>query len=227
MTYPSSDPTPDDLVRASRAAGVTDERLLHVLLVTPRAAFVPASHKASAYVDVPVPIGHAQVTTQPSLVAMMIDALGLTGSERVLEIGTGHGFQTALLARLATYVVSVERWPDLAQEAQGNLLGEGVENVEIVVGDGTHGVPELAPYDAVIVCAAFPHVPPPLIAQLRIGGRLVQPIGPGGQEEVEVYERKAHGLVRCGVVVAAHFVRLYGAYGYPPAAPFGESGRHG
>ncbi|MFD7441729.1 protein-L-isoaspartate(D-aspartate) O-methyltransferase [Streptomyces sp. NPDC059909] len=215
---------PEDLVRAARAAGVRDERLLRVMRRTPRSAFVPASHRASAYVDIPIPISHGQVTTQPSLVAMMVAALGLTGSERVLEIGTGHGFQTALLARLAAYVVSVERWPDMAAQAQAHLTAQGVENVEIVVGDGTLGMPARAPYDAVVVCAAFPEVPPPLVRQLRIGGRLVQPIGPGGQEEVELYERGTHGLVRRGSIVAARFVRLYGDYGYPATAPFGDAG---
>lgn len=224
MTHPTPDLTPEDLVGAARAAGVMDERLLEAMRVVPRSAFVPAPHRALAYADVPIPISHGQVTTQPSLVAMMIAALSLTGSERVLEIGTGYGFQTALLARLATYVVSVERWPDMAEEARGNLADEGVENIEIVVGDGTLGMAARAPYDAVIVCAAFPEVPPPLVEQLRIGGRLVQPIGPGGQEEVELYERTAHGLVRRGIVVPAHFVRLYGDYGYPPTNPFGDAG---
>ncbi|MGW1882291.1 protein-L-isoaspartate(D-aspartate) O-methyltransferase [Streptomyces sp. NPDC001970] len=214
------------MVRAARAAGVRDARLLEAMRSTPRAAFVPAAHRASAYADVPIPISHGQVTTQPSLVAMMIDALGLTGSECVLEIGTGHGFQTALLARLATYVVSVERWPDMARQARASLGAQGVGNVEVVVGDGTLGMPARAPYDAVVVCAAFPEVPPPLVRQLRVGGRLVQPIGPGGQEEVELYERTAaaHGLLRRGSVVAARFVRLYGDYGYPATDPFGDAG---
>lgn len=223
MTHTGPEPTPEDLVGAARAAGVRDERLLRALRVTPRSAFVPAAHLASAYADVPIPISHGQVTTQPSLVAMMVDALGLTGSERVLEIGTGYGFQTALLARLATYVVSVERWPDMADEARTNLSDQGVENIELAVGDGTRGMAARAPYDAVIVCAAFPRVPPPLIEQLRIGGRLVQPIGPGGQEEVEVYERTADGLVRRGMVVPARFVRLYGDYAYRPTAPLGDA----
>ncbi|TQK50131.1 protein-L-isoaspartate(D-aspartate) O-methyltransferase [Streptomyces sp. SLBN-118] len=223
MPQPSPGLTPEDLVSTARALGVVDERLLQVMRVTPRSAFVPASHHALAYADVPIPISHGQVTTQPSLVAMMIAALGLAGSERILEIGTGYGFQTALLARLATYVVSVELWPDMAEKARGNLADEGVQNVEIVVGDGTLGMAGHAPYDAVIVCAAFPKVPPPLVEQLRIGGRLVQPIGPGGQEEVELYERTAHGLVRRRVVTAAHFVRLYGRYGYPPTSRFGDA----
>lgn len=224
MTHASPALTPEHLIRAARIAGVKDERLMEAMRVTPRSAYVPASHRGSAYADVPIPINHDQVTTQPSLVAMMIAALDLTPRQQVLEIGTGYGFQTALLAHLAAYVVSVERWPDTAEAARRNLAAEGVGNVEIVVGDGTLGMADRAPYDAVIVCAAFPQVPPPLVEQLRIGGRLVQPIGPGGHEQVELYERTTHGLVRRGTVVGACFVRLYGDYGYPPAAPFGDAG---
>ncbi|MGW1377037.1 protein-L-isoaspartate O-methyltransferase family protein [Streptomyces sp. NPDC002446] len=217
-----------NLVEAARASGVTDKRLLRVLGATPRVAFVPAVHRASAYADVPIPIAHCQVTTQPSLVAMMVAALGLTGDEHVLEVGSGLGFQTALLARLAAYVVGVERWADLAEQARTNLAGQGIGNAEIVVGDGSLGAADRAPFDAIVVCAAFPEVPPPLVAQLRVGGRLVQPIGPGGQEWVELYERTHQGLVRRRTVVLAHFVRLYGEYGYSPTgrsptAPFEDT----
>ncbi|MGW1894573.1 protein-L-isoaspartate(D-aspartate) O-methyltransferase [Streptomyces sp. NPDC002004] len=217
-------PGPEDLVRAARAAGVRDERLLRAMRGTPRGRFVPASCRATAYRDVPLPIGHGQVTTQPSLMAMMVTALGLVGSERVLEVGTGHGFQTAVLARLAAHVVSIERWPELAGEARRNLAAAGVGNAEVFIGDGTLGLPAHAPYDAVVVCAAFPEVPPPLVSQLRTGGRLVQPIGPGGDEDVEVYERVEHGLVRHGYVAAARFVRLFGAYGCPSPVPLGGAG---
>ncbi|MFF8844553.1 protein-L-isoaspartate(D-aspartate) O-methyltransferase [Streptomyces sp. NPDC015127] len=224
MSHPRGDPGPENLVEAARAAVVTDERLLRALRETPRAAFVPASHRASAYLDVPIPIGHGQVTTQPSLVVMMVAALGLTGDERVLEIGSGHGFQTALLARLAAHVVGVERWADLAEQARANLAGQGIGNADIVVGDGTLGVPDSPPFDAIVVSAAFPEVPPPLTAQLRAGGRLVQPVGPGGQEQVELYERTSQGLERRRTVAHAHFVRLYGEFGFPSTAPFEDAG---
>ena len=120
------------------------------------------------------------MTTQPSLVAKMVDALGLTGTERVLEVGTGYGWQTALLARLAREVWSVERWPDLAQTARGNLSSHNTENAVVVVGDGSEGLAEQAPFDAILVSAAFPDVPEPLAQQLVAGGRLVQPIDRAG-----------------------------------------------
>lgn len=207
--------TPQDLVRAVREAGVTDDRVLDAIGRTPRADFVPAAHAAFAYLDEPIPIPHGQVTTQPSLTAEMIAAAGPADTERVLEVGTGYGFQTALLARLSAYVVSVERWPDLAEEARGRLARHGIRNAEVLVGDGTCGAPAHSPYDVVIVSAAFPRVPPLLEAQLRTGGRLVQPIGTGGREQVELYERRPHGLEHRATVTAARFVRLYGAYGYP------------
>jgi protein-L-isoaspartate(D-aspartate) O-methyltransferase len=144
----------------------------------------------------------------------MIAALRLTGREHVLEVGTGHGYQTALLATLAGFVTSVERWPDLAAQARQNLAVQHFENVRVVIGDGTQGVPEYAPYDAVLVSAAFPEVPSPLAAQLRLGATLVQPIGPGGAERVTLFERTAQGLMPREELIEAHFVRLIGRYAY-------------
>ncbi|MER6379346.1 protein-L-isoaspartate O-methyltransferase [Streptomyces sp. NPDC001250] len=207
---------PDDLVRALAVAGIRDERLLEAVRTTPRADFVPAGQVAFAYRDVAVAIGQGQVTTQPSLSALMIEGLGLAGSEHVLEVGTGLGFQTALLARLAADVVSIEIRPDIARQARGNLARQDVRNVELRVGDGSGGVPDRAPYDAVLVSAAFPEVPGPLAAQVKPGGRLVQPIGPGGSEQVVCFERTASGLVRLRVLTPACFVRLQGRYGFPP-----------
>lgn len=205
---------PEDLIRAARAAGVGDERVLDALRLTPRADFVPRIHVASAYLDEPVRISHDQVTTQPSLSARMLDGLALTGDEHVLEVGTGLGFQTALLARLAADVVSVEWWPDMTEQARASLDRQGIRNVELLVGDGGVGVPEHAPYDGVLVSAAFPEVPEPLVHQLRVGGRLVQPIGPGGHEEVVLFERTEGGLERRKVLTLARFVGLRGRYGY-------------
>lgn len=206
--------SPEDLVQALRAAGIRDARLLDVVRVTPRAAFVPLGQQAYAYEDVPIPIAHGQVTTQPSLSALMIEGLEVSGDAHILEVGTGLGFQTALLARLAGDVVTIEMWPELAHQARRNLDGQGIGNVELRIGDGSGGVPDRAPYDAVIVSAAFPEVPAPLVEQLRCGGRLVQPIGPGGREQVMSFVRTATGLERSRVLTPAHFVRLRGRYGF-------------
>ena len=207
--------TQEDLVRAIVAAGVRDGRLIDAFREVPRAGFVPIELVERAYLDRPLPIPHGQVTTQPSLSAKMIEALALTGPERVLEVGTGYGFQTALLARLSGFVWSVERFPDVAATARENLARHGVENVEVIAGDGTRGLPEHAPYDATLVSAAFTSVPPPLAEQLAAGGRLVQPVGSGGQEAVVLFEKGPEGLERRHTVTGAHFVRLYGAHAFP------------
>jgi protein-L-isoaspartate(D-aspartate) O-methyltransferase len=204
----------DGLFDAAVAAGVGGPRVLDAIRAVPRSGFVPAAYAAQAELDQPVPIPHDQVTTQPSLVARMVEALGLEGHERVLEIGTGYGWQTALLARLAQRVFSIERFTDLARAARANLERAGVENAILVVGDGTQGLPDLAPFDAVLLSAAFPEVPPPLAEQLAEGGRLVQPIGPGGDDNVFVFEKRAGQLVRGPLVSGARFVPLYGLYGY-------------
>jgi protein-L-isoaspartate(D-aspartate) O-methyltransferase len=205
---------PVDLVTASRAAGVQDTRLLKAVETVPRADFVLPDLAALAYRDTPLPIPHDQVTTQPSLVARMVEALGLSRSDRVLEIGTGFGWQTALLARLAGEVWSIERWDDIARTARANLERQGIENAHVVVGDGTRGLTERAPYDAILVAAAFPTVPPPLVEQLAEGGRLVQPIGSGGGDEVILFGKRRGTLQRERLVSGAHFVRLYGEHGF-------------
>lgn len=207
-------PRKHPLVDAARAGGVDDPRVLDAVRDVHREAFVPPEHAQLANDDVPIAIPHDQVTTQPSLSALMVAALRLTGRERVLEIGTGYGYQAALLARLADRVVSVERWPDLAATARANLATAGVRNVLVVAGDGSEGVPADAPYDGVVVSAAFPEVPAPLVAQLRDGGRLVQPIGPGGVEQVILFERTPDGVVERARLCPASFVRLYGRFGY-------------
>jgi protein-L-isoaspartate(D-aspartate) O-methyltransferase len=206
---------PADLVAASRAAGVRDPRLLEAIAAVPRAQFVPPDLAAHAYDDAPLPIPHDQVTTQPSLVAQMVQALDLSSSDRVLEIGTGYGWQTALLARLANEVWSVERWEDIARTARRHLEHHGVDNTTVVVGDGSAGLPEHAPYDAILVAAAFPQVPAPLVEQLAEGGRLVQPIGLGGADEVVLFEKRLGELERRRRVTHAHFVRLYGEHAFP------------
>ena len=202
------------LVIAAGRAGVDDPRVLDAMRRVPRAAFVPLDQVEMAYHDEPVRIPHSQVTTQPSLSARMIQALGLTGTEHVLEVGTGYGYQTALLAQLASFVTSIERWPDLAEMARRHLTAQEIKNVRVLDGDGTEGEPSEAPYDAILVSAAFPEVPESLVSQLRLGGRIVQPIGSGGADRVTAFERNVDGLVSLGLVCHARFVRLYGRYGY-------------
>lgn len=206
---------PEDLVRACRAHGVRDERVLEAFRRTPRHLFVPPDWVVEAYRDRPIPIPHGQVTTQPSLVAQMVASVRLDGHERVLEVGTGLGYQTAILSRLAADVYSVERFPDLAAWAQRNLRGAAIDRVTVVTGDGTLGLPGFAPFDAVVVSAASPDVPGPLADQLAEGGRLVHPVGLGGNEVVTAYRKRGPGLVREATVTPAHFVRLVGSRGLP------------
>jgi protein-L-isoaspartate(D-aspartate) O-methyltransferase len=203
----------DPLVAAARDAGVRDERVLAAIAAVPRAEFVPAEDADLAEIDTPIGIPHEQVTTQPSLVARMVEALTLEGDERVLEVGTGYGWQTALLAELAREVFSVERFADLAETARAALAGR--ENVHVVVGDGSEGLPEQAPFDAILVAAAFPSVPDPLAEQLAEGGRLVQPLGPGGAEDVVLFEKRGGELHEVRFVIGAHFVRLHGRHAFP------------
>jgi protein-L-isoaspartate(D-aspartate) O-methyltransferase len=206
----------EPLVAAAHATGVRDTSVLEALRAVPRSAFVPPHLVEVADVDEPLPIPHGQVTTQPSLVAKMVEALALEGSERVLEVGTGYGWQTAILGRLAARVFSVERHADLAETARASLVRFGADNVEVVVGDGSEGLPEHAPFHAVLVSAAFPRVPSPLADQLAEGARLVQPIGHGGSEDVTLFERKGGELVARRGVIGARFVPLVGRHGFPP-----------
>jgi protein-L-isoaspartate(D-aspartate) O-methyltransferase len=205
--------SPEDLVRVLRAGGIRDRRVLAAFGEVPRVRFVPPAAAGQAYLDEPIRIPHGQVTTQPSLIARMVAALGLTGRERVLEVGTGLGFQTAILARLADEVISVERLPALAAQAQANLAAAGLGQVTVVVGDGTLGVPGHAPYHAIVVSAASPWVPAPLVEQLAPGGRLVHPVGPGGREQVTAFRKVAGQLVADARLTPAYFVPLVGAHG--------------
>lgn len=199
-----------DLVRAAVSSGVANEKLIEAFRTIPRADFVPGEARSIAYEDRPIPIARDQVTTQPSLSAMMIEALDPGPESRVLEVGTGLGFQTALLAFLAGEVVSIEVWEDLANEAASNLARQGITNVDIRVGDGSLGVPQRAPYDAILVSAAFTEVPEPLFHQLVDDGVIVQPIGPGGSEAVTLFRRVGDDLRPVREIIPARFVRLVG-----------------
>jgi protein-L-isoaspartate(D-aspartate) O-methyltransferase len=200
--------SPEDLLRALRAQGLRDRRVIAAFRAIPRRRFVPPAAAGLAYMDAPIPIPHGQVTTQPSLIARMVAALHLTGGERVLEVGTGLGFQTAILAVLAGQVVSVERFADLAAQARVNLQAVGLDRVRVVVGDGTLGVVEHAPYHAIVVAAASPRIPEPLVEQLVSGGRLVHPVGPGGHEVVTLFHKQGDHLVADAELTPASFVPL-------------------
>lgn len=180
---------------------------------------MPPQWVVEAYRDRPIPIPHEQVTTQPSLIGQMIAALQLKGTERVLEVGTGLGFQTGLLSMLAGEVFTIERFADLAEWAERNLGAHGIENVIVEVGDGTLGFPEHAPYEAMVVSAASPRIPAPLVEQLAEGARIVHPVGFGGEEMVTVFRKRGDGLVRENAVVPAHFVRLVGRHGQTEDRP--------
>jgi protein-L-isoaspartate(D-aspartate) O-methyltransferase len=157
--------------------GIRDARVLQAMRDVPRHHFVPAQQRSMAYEDMPLPIGHAQTISQPLMVGMMTEALRLQGHERVLEIGTGSGYQAAILSRLASVVFSIERIAELAVQARITLAMRGIMNVHILVGDGSMGLPEHGPYDAIVVTAAAPKIPPALVEQLAPGGRLVIPVG--------------------------------------------------
>ena len=203
-----------ELADIAAATGVRSPRVLDAVRIVPRAGFVPAELVSLAGDDEPIRLGHDQVTSQPSLIATMIEAIDPHDDEVVLEVGTGLGYQTALLARLARFVWSVEWWPDLAAAARANLAAAGIVNAEVVTGDGTLGLPGHAPFHGIIVAAAFPTVPQPLIEQLTPGGRLVQPIGSGGDETVTLFEKRDDALFRVRQITLACFVRLVGAHGY-------------
>ncbi|MEX1177240.1 MAG: protein-L-isoaspartate(D-aspartate) O-methyltransferase [Nitriliruptor sp.] len=193
---------------AARRAGVRDERVLAALAAVPRDRFVPPAAHADADSDRPLRIGEGQTTSQPSLVAGMLEALELTGSERVLEVGAGSGYQATILSHLAAEVVTIERHASLAGEARQNLDACGRSNVEVVVGDGTRGAPGAGPFDAVIVAAASASVPRALVEQLRNGGRLVAPIGGPGTQRVVVHERDGGTLRVVAELSAVRFVPL-------------------
>ena len=178
------------------ARHVADERVLAAIAAVPRPLFVAEEARGQAWRNRPLPIGHQQTISQPLVVAHMCELLALEGTERVLDVGTGSGYHAAVLARLAAEVVSIERHPELSRSAAQALRAAEVDNVRLVVGDGSAGVPELAPYDAINVAAACPgRVPPALEAQLADGGRLVAPVADGDQELVFVTRTGAE-LVR-------------------------------
>lgn len=198
-----------------RARGIVSPRLLEAMLTVPRHEFVPEGYAELAYGDQPLPIGEGQTISQPFMVAAMIEALELTGAERVLEVGTGSGYQAALLGRLAREVFTIEAISALAEVALERLERLGFSNVAVRVGDGTLGWPEKAPFDAIVVSAAAPRIPAPLVEQLRDGGRLVIPVGDEQQQELLQVRRRGGDIVS-QTLHYCRFVPLVGRYGWRP-----------
>lgn len=197
-----------------RARGIRNERLLAAMEEIPRHLFVPSFLLERAHDDGPLPIGEGQTISQPYIVAEMTAALALAGTEKVLEIGTGSGYQTAILCRLAREVVTVERIASLQSSAERILRELGVENVRFRTGDGTLGIPDEAPFDRILVTAAAPAVPPPLFEQLAEGGIAVLPIG-GRWEQELVRVTKESGKMRKDFLGGCRFVPLIGQCGFP------------
>jgi protein-L-isoaspartate(D-aspartate) O-methyltransferase len=190
-----------------RARGVGDEHVLDAMLRVPRHEFAPERYRDQAYEDHPLPIGEGQTISQPYIVARMLEALGLTPADRVLEVGTGSGYLTALLAELAAQVFSVERHAALADAARELLGRMGYTNVRVIVGDGSQGFAEGAPYDAIIVSAAAPEVPHALIEQLAEGGRMIIPVGPTDSQQLQVIHME-NGRPRISLRELCRFVPL-------------------
>jgi protein-L-isoaspartate(D-aspartate) O-methyltransferase len=199
--------------RQLRRRGIRDERVLEAMEQVPRELFVPERLRTHAYDDGALPIGHGQTISQPFVVATICSLLELDGSERVLDVGTGSGYQAAVLAELAAEVVTVERIPELAEAARAALVGAGYADVDVRVGDGSLGALERAPYDAIAVAAAAPIVPPALYDQLAVGGRIVVPRGSRRGQELVVVERAPEGP-REKTSITCRFVPLLGDEGF-------------
>ena len=201
------------LVDTLRQRGISDLSVLRAVELTPRHLFVPTGVRHRAYEDAALPIGSGQTISQPSLHAQYLQLLRLTGRERVLEIGTGSGYQTVLLSHLVAQVFSIERIPALLQSAREVIRQLGASNVSLLLGDGTVGWRDYGPYDAILVSAAGPDVPAPLLEQLAPGGRLLVPVGRGDEQVLRMYRRTETGI-EASEVGAVRFVPLVGKHGW-------------
>jgi protein-L-isoaspartate(D-aspartate) O-methyltransferase len=199
--------------RQIEARGIGDPRVLAAMREVPRHLFVPPPYDRSAYEDSPLPIGNGQTISQPYIVALMTELLKPEPADTVLEIGTGCGYQAAILAKLVKKVISVERIPKVADLARSNLATLGVLNVEVITADGTLGYPENAPYNGIIITAATPKVPPPLLDQLAESGRLVAPVGGREIQELVVLSRH-RGVISQELHGGVRFVPLIGEHGW-------------
>jgi protein-L-isoaspartate(D-aspartate) O-methyltransferase len=203
----------DRMVQQVQARGVADARVLEAMRRVPRHRFVDEALQEQAYGDHPLPIGDGQTISQPFIVARMTELLGLAGREKVLEIGTGCGYQAAVLAELAGRVCSVERLPRLAARARQTLESLGYTNVWVRTANGTFGWPDEAPFDRILVAAGGPAVPPPLFDQLAEGGRMVMPVGPADSQKLSVIEKRSGGM-RVTEDSGCVFVKLIGKYAW-------------
>jgi protein-L-isoaspartate(D-aspartate) O-methyltransferase len=201
------------LVETLQKKGIRDLAVLRAIRMVPRHLFVPESVRHRAYDDAALPIGSSQTISQPWVQARYLELLSLTGRERVLEIGTGSGYQTALLAMLCDAVFSVERITGLAQRARAALAAAGIRNVSVLVGDGTLGWRPFGPYDAILVAAASPEIPAPLLEQLAPGGRMVIPLGDRANQTLTLVRREGEQL-RTTTVADVRFVPLLGEFGF-------------
>ena len=197
-----------------RSRGIVDERVIEAMSRLPRERFVPPELQAAAYHDGALPIGYGQTISQPVMVAILLEAMELRGTERVLDVGTGSGYQAALLGMLARAVYSIEIVPELAERARSVIQDLGIENVVVVEGDGSIGYPQAAPYDAIVVAAAAPEVPQSLVQQLADGGRLLVPIGPVARSQVLRRVRRQGDELIHEDLGGCIFVPLIGEEGY-------------
>jgi protein-L-isoaspartate(D-aspartate) O-methyltransferase len=196
--------------------GIRDSAVLDAMRAVPRELFVPPSQVSFAYQDRPLPIENGQTISQPYIVAFMTEAAGISQDARVLEIGTGSGYAAAVLAAIAAQVYTIERHPALAQSAQQRFEKLGVTNVTVIAADGTLGLPTAAPFDAILATAAGPLLPPPLLQQLTIGGRLVMPVERRyGHQQLTIVERVAEEEYREQDLLGVAFVPLIGRFGHP------------
>jgi len=196
-----------------RARGIRDERVLLAMSRVPRHEFVSEKYREQAYADYPIPIGEGQTLSQPYIVAIMLESLALIATDKVLEIGTGSGYQTVLLSELTEQVYSVERHAPLARVAEELLERLCCTNTKIIVADGSHGLPEHAPFDAIAVSAAAPRIPQPLFEQLREGGRMIIPVGPPTAQHLQLVRKQA-GRPVITTLDGCRFVPLIGDQGY-------------
>jgi protein-L-isoaspartate(D-aspartate) O-methyltransferase len=211
---PAAGPGPEEMLERLRLGGVRDERVLAAMATVPREDFVDPALREVAYADRALGIGHAQTISQPLMVALIVQALELRPGDRVLDVGTGSGYQAAVIAACGAVVIGIERIAELAETARERLARFDLD-VEVVVGDGSLGYPPGAPYDAIAVGAAAPHVPRTMLEQLAPGGRLVVPVAMGGEGEQLLRVRRNGAAFTTEELGPCRFVPLVGAEGYP------------